>query len=511
MSSKNKTIAFNSIIIYLRIFITSIIGLLTTRYVLQILGAENYGLFNVVGSVIVMLNCISTAMYTTTRRYINIEMGKSNGNLNKIFNISFTLHIGFALLILLICESVGLWYINNHLNVAPEKLADANFIFQITTIVSCIGIMNVPYQGLIEAFEKFWQTAIIDIINAFFKIIIVIILINYTGNNALRFYAVLTSLLTFSSFILYQIACYIQWKDIIKFKIYTDKNLYKEILIFNNYTALGAISYLARSQGSNILVNFFFGTAVNAAFAIAYQIQNFVQIFIGNLGTASAPQITQSYSKGDKMKSFNLVSNINRYTILMMILIYYTLNIRLDYILSIWLGTPPDNTLILCSWILKYALCHSFLTCLSTYIQASGKLKWFQVSGFILELSLIPLGYLFFQLGYPPVTIIIILTIIMAINIVLYLCLMYKILKFNSLSFIRKAFLRPIFVLIIMSFWLITSRSFCIHPFILITLTGIISLLVIYIIGLNNYEQKVIQGFFLKYVDKYHNRTHDKD
>ena len=503
MSSKNKTIAFNTVIIYLRIFITTIIGLLTTRYVLQILGAADYGLFNVVGSVIVMLNCISTAMYTTTRRYINIEMGKTNGNLNKIFNISFILHIGFAFLILLICESIGVWYINNYLNVAPEKLDDANFIFQITTIVSCIGIMNVPFQGLIEAFEKFWQTAVIDIINAFFRIIIVIILINYTGNNALRLYAVLISLLTFSSFILYQVACHIQWKQIIKLKIYTDKNLYKEILVFNNYTALGAVSYIARSQGSNVLVNFFFGTAVNAAFAIAYQIQNFVQIFIGNLSTASAPQITQNYSKGDKDKSFNLVCNINRYTILMMILIYSTLNIKLDYILSIWLGTPPDDTLILCSWILKYALCHSFLTCLSTYIQATGKIKWFQVLGFILELALIPLGYLFFKLGYPPVTIIILLSTIMAVNVILYLSLMYKILKFDSLTFMRKAYLRPILVLIIMYIWFVISKSFNIHPFIMIILTGIVSLLVIFIFGLNNYELKEIKRVILKKINNY--------
>ena len=503
MFSKHKKIAFNTIIIYLRIFITTIIGLLTTRYILKILGAADYGLFNVVGSVIVMLNCISTAMYTTTRRYINIEMGKTNGNLNKIFNISLLLHIGFALLILLICESIGVWYINNYLNVVPEKLDDANFIFQITTIVSCIGIMNVPYQGLIEAFEKFWQTAIVDIINAFFRILIVVILINYNGNDALRLYAVLISFLTLSSFILYQVACYIQWKDIIKLRFYTEKKLYKEILIFNNYTALGAVSYIARTQGSNILVNFFFGTAVNAAFAIAYQIQNFVQIFIENLSTASAPQITQSYSKGNKEESFNLVCNINRYTILIMILIYCTLNVKLDYILTIWLGTIPENTQIICSWILKYALCHSFLTSLLIYIQATGKIKWFQISKFVLEISIIPIGYIFFELGYPPVTIIIILTLIIFIDIILYLILMYRIIEFNIFNFIRKAYIRPLLVLLLMYCWFFASKAIVnIHPLIIITITATLTLFCVLFVGINDKERNIIRTYTKQYLKK---------
>lgn len=501
MFSKNKKIAYNTIIIYLRIFITTIIGLLITRYILQILGAADYGLFNVVGSVIVMLNCISTAMYTTTRRYINIEMGKTNGNLNKIFNISLILHVGFALLILLICESIGVWYINNYLNVAPEKLNDAKFIFQITTIVSCIGIMNVPYQGLIEAFEKFWQTAVVDLINAFLKIIIVVFLIIYPGDNTLRLYAVLISSLTLFSFILYQVACYKQWKDIIKLKFYKDKKLYKEILVFNNYTALGAVSYIARTQGSNVLVNFFFGTAINAAFAIAYQIQNFVQIFIENLSTASAPQITQNYSKGNKAESFNLVCNINRYTILIMILIYCTLNIKLDYILSIWLGTPPENTQIICSWILKYALCHSFLTSFTTYIQATGNIKWFQISKFILEISIVPIGYIFFTLGYPPVTIIISLTFIILFDIILYLTLMYKILKFDSLKFIRKAYIRPLLVLSIMACWFIASKVIInIHPIIIIAITGTLTLFFILIIGINDKERNIIRTYIRKFI-----------
>ena len=154
----NKRIALNTIAIYVKLVITTIVSLITARYVLLALGQSDYGLYNVVGAIIVLINTIGTAMYTTTRRYINVEMGKgANGNPNKIFNISLLLHIGFALSFLAIAESLGLWYINNYLQVESEKMSDAHFVFQVSTIVACIGLINVPYQGLMNAFQKFWQ------------------------------------------------------------------------------------------------------------------------------------------------------------------------------------------------------------------------------------------------------------------------------------------------------------------------------------------------------------------
>lgn len=501
MNSSAKRITINTIIIYIRLAFVTIVSLFTTRYILQILGQSDYGLFNVVGSVITMLNCLSAAMYTTTRRYINIEAGKRNSNLNKIFNISLIIHIGFALFILLICESVGVWYINNYLNVTPEKLPDARFIFQITTIVSCIGIINVPYQSLIEAFEKFWQTAIIDIITTTLKFAFVIMLIFYKGDNALRLYAIMLSGLTLISFLLYSLFCYKQWKHIIKFKFYSEKNIYKEILIFNNYTALGAFSYLGRSQGANILVNIFFGTIVNAAFAIAYQIQNFVQLFIGNLGAASAPQITKHYSSGNLEEAFALCSKINRYTILIMTAIFSLLFVQLEYILELWLNKVPEGCLILCQWILITALISSFSTALPTYIQATGKIKWFQIIGSIVEISLLPIAFIFFKLGYPPVTIIIILATITAFNNFLSLILLRIILNFQSFKFITLSYIRPILVIgFAVGGIFIIQNYIHIHPILSIMSTGILILLFIWTLGITHNERHLISNKIANFV-----------
>ena len=169
--SDNKRIAVNTLIIYARMAVTTIISLIATRYVLLELGQADYGLYNVVGGIVTMLNVVSIGMYMTTQRFINVEMGKGpNGNLNKVFNVCIVLHIGFALSIFIIGLTVGLWYIYNILNVLPEKLSDAVLIYFISTTVSAIGIINIPFQGLMLAFEKFKKMAIIDLLSNFMKV-----------------------------------------------------------------------------------------------------------------------------------------------------------------------------------------------------------------------------------------------------------------------------------------------------------------------------------------------------
>ena len=177
MKPDNKTILKNTIFIYARMIIVIFIGLFSSRFVLQALGVSDYGLYNVVGGLIAMLNFISTAMCTTTRRFVNIEKGKEGGNVNKVFNISLILHVAFAILVLIIAETIGLWYIYNYLNVTAEKMSDAIFVFEISTIVACIGIINVPYQSLIEANERFDIAAIIDITTNVLKLLLVFVLI----------------------------------------------------------------------------------------------------------------------------------------------------------------------------------------------------------------------------------------------------------------------------------------------------------------------------------------------
>ena len=203
MKKENKRIFVNTGIVYAKLVITTIIGLLTSRFVLQALGAYNYGLYSVVGGLIAMLGILSAAMHTTTLRFINVEMGKKSGNLNRIFNISRLLHIGFAGFIFLVAETLGMYYIYNYLNVEVGRISDAVFVFQVSTIAAVIGIVNVPNQALLMANEKFFQIAIFDIAKSIMILLFVICLCAKNDGNPLRVYALGMSFLTLISLVFY--------------------------------------------------------------------------------------------------------------------------------------------------------------------------------------------------------------------------------------------------------------------------------------------------------------------
>ncbi len=438
MDKCNKRIVFNTGIVYARLIITTIIGLLASRYVLLALGASDYGLYAVVGGIISMLNVLSVAMYTTTQRYINVEMGNPLGNLNKIFNISRLLHIGFAMFFFLIAEIVGVYYICNYLNVVPEKFNDALFIFHISTIAAVVGIINVPYQALLQAKEKFAQIAFIDIVSSVVKLLLIVFLFVIKG-NVLRIYAVGMSMLTVLSLLFYNVACAIQWREVIRYKFYRDKKVYKEILVFNNYVALGATSYLSRTQASNMLVNYFFGTLVNAAFAIGYTIENYCMMFISNVGSAAAPQITQNYSNNNNRAVF-LTEVLNKLTIFLTLIVVVPISIELDFILEIWLKNVPDGALLVCHLTLLSTLARVAFGGMDKLVQASGKNKWFQISGSIIQLAVIPIGFILFRIGLPAYSIIVLYICSTIIGSAFSFYLMNKILHFDIKQYAKHVF-----------------------------------------------------------------------
>lgn len=504
MNKDNQLIYRNTIIIYARMLFVTFVGLFSSRFVLQALGASDYGLYNVVGGLIAMLNFISTAMVTTTRRFVNVEMGKPEGNINKVFNICLLLHIGFALFILVITETIGIWYINNMLNVAPGKLDDAMFVFQISTIVACIGIINVPYQSLIEAHEFFGKAAIIDIFTTAVKFVLVLLLLFYSG-NALRFYAISICLVTLLSFALYYRVCKKYWADSICWHYYGRSPLYKEILVFNNYTALGAIASIGKSQGSNLLVNFFFGTVVNAAFALAYQVESYVYMFVNKISLAANPQVAKNYSGGSLERVNSLIEKNSKYSILIMTIFFFTIVPELDFILGIWLKDVPEGASLLCMLTLIDGLIRSFSEGTFGYIQASGKIKWFQISGSLALLINLPLGYVLFRVGLPAYSIILCFIMTSMIFRIISLILMKALLSFDAIKYISNAYIRPLFIISLMSICVsIYSRvdiSATIFHLVGIVAFGLTTILLCYVIGLERNEQKVVLSFIKKGVE----------
>lgn len=494
MNSNNRLILKNTGIIYIRLIITTIIGLLSSRYVLAILGASDYGLFSVVGGLIAMLNVLSTAMYTTTRRYINVEMGKDDGNLNKVFNISRLLHIGFAILIFVIAETIGLFYIYNYLNVAPGKLNDALYVFQWATFAAAVGIVNVPYQALLMAYEKFYQIAIIDVVRSVMSFLFVIFLLYYDG-YVLRIFAAGTGLLTILSLLLYNFACYKQCGSVVKYRFYRDFSLYKEILFFNNYVALGAAAYIGRVQGANLIVNFFFGTIVNAAFAVGNAIESYCTMIVSNLGSAAAPQITQNY-EGDNKRSLFLTESLHRISIMLSLLFVVPLSMELEFILNLWLKNPPDGSYIICHLMLISLLVKSVTGGTSDLIQASGKIKWFQIVSSILLLSCLPISYVLYYRGYPAYIIIVVNIVICFIDRIITFYMMKSILSFNVLNYVKHVYARSFVIIVLSVSVVLLYRNLIINGVFFhllgIMMGGLIVLLLIFTVGMKESERDMV-------------------
>lgn len=496
IKSSNKKIAKNTLIVYVRVFVTMFVGLFTSRFVLQALGVSDYGLYNVVGGVISMFTFISGSLAATTTRFVNYEMGKENGDINRIFNISNVLHFCFALLILLLAESIGIYYIENYLNVEPGKESDAMFVFQVSTIVACIGIINVPFQSLFIAHEKFSMIAIIDIVNTVIRLILVLLLFLYKG-NVLRLYAVFMSAMTIVTFIAYHYYCYKYWPQIVKLRFIRDLKSYKELLVFNNYNLLGTASLVARNQGSNMLINYFFGTAVNAAYAIANNVQIYVNIFIGNFDTAAGPQITQNVSSGKIQESLNLVYKTCRICMLLMVVVFFPLFVELDFILKAWLGKVPEGTSTFCVFTLLIAVVSSTSGGLTQFINGYGKIKWFKIQYSVLYLLCIPVGFVLFKFGFPAYYITILFVISDLCSRINQLLLLKKMIGLKIMLFFKEAYLKPTVVFVVMFVYSLFYRNMPIQSLIMhlvgILFTTLLAMVISFFVGLKTSERDNIK------------------
>ncbi len=497
MENNNRKIIINTSVMYVRLIFTTIIGLLTSRYLLLALGASDFGLYAVVGGLISMLNVLSTAMSTTTRRYINVEMGKVNGNLNKIFNISRVLHIGFAIFVILVAETIGLYYIYHFLNVELGKIGDAFFVFQVSVISAAVGIYTVPYQSLLEANERFTIVALLDILRVVLGLGLVLSLFLYS-DYLIRIYTIGMCSITMIMLLFYVLICGFLFKDVVKFKYFDDKKEYKEIFFFNNYVALGATSYLSRTQVSTMLVNYFFGTLTNAALAIGYSMEAYCVSFVTNIGTAATPQITSNYEH-DNERSLQLTASLHRISTYLMILLVVPLSLELEYVLKIWLKEVPEGASLICHLTLLSALLRVVFGGTDKFIQASGKIKWFQIIGSSLELLCIPISLLLFCLGFAPYTIIIVYMVSTLLCCISSLFIMKRLLGFNVGNYIKMVY-RPVGMVMLLVaiysvfYYRLPTGISLIGLFISIIVVSFI----VYCVGMNEKERSFVKDFILK-------------
>lgn len=378
-NSSNKTLLLNTIFLYVRLFVTSLCQLLITRYALKALGADDFGLFSIVGSIIIFIGIINTIMVSTSNRFLAVSIGKGDETgVNQTFNVSLVIHVVIAVITAVIAIPLGELYINSFVNY-NGSIENAIWVYRIIIVGSILSFISVPYHGLLTAMEKFIVFCSIDVICNVLKLAAALFLMYYSGNK-LIFYALTQSILTAIPTLLYWLYCKRHYESIIKWNFQNKLDKYKEMLSFSGWVGFGAIATVGKSQAAQLLVNSFFTTTMNAALGIANTVNHFIVLFVNNFTHPIAPQVTKHYAAGNFERCNKLLVMSTKFAFLTMLVISSPFFSDMDWVLGLWLGKVPEFASLFTKLLVIDALIASFNAGVSNAIFASGKIAFYQVA-----------------------------------------------------------------------------------------------------------------------------------
>lgn len=401
-SSNNKRIAKNTLLLYLRMIVVMVLGLYTSRIVLQALGVDDFGLYNVVGGVVGLFAFLRTSMEKCTQRFLNVEMAKPDGRLNDTFCVSATIHILIALAILLLTESIGLWFLNTQIQIPEGREVAANWIYQSAVIGLVFIVLTIPYSATIIAHERMGFFAVVSIVDAILKLIIAYLILIDDGDR-LILYGILMGVVSVINFFMYAIYCKTKFSET-RFRLLFDKVLFQQIFGFTSWTLIGQMAILGTNQGNNILVNMFHSVAANASMSIGSQVNAAVVSLTSNFQTAFNPQITKSYASGDYSYLKFLIYSTTKISFALLFIVSLPLMYNIDFALGVWLTEVPEKAGVFCILTLCNGIMNAVSAPLNFTVMASGKIKWFQIMTSIVYLSDLVILYALFSMGLPAET-----------------------------------------------------------------------------------------------------------
>ena len=408
ISSDNRRIAKNTLALYVRMGVTMLVSLFTSRVVLQTLGVEDFGIYNVVGGVVVLFSFLNAAMSSATQRFLNFELGRRDfAQVGRVFSMSMSVHFAIAGAVLLLAETLGLWFLNAQLNIPAERMAAANWVYQFSVASTLLGIMLVPYNATIIAYERMTFYAWASIATTFLRLGIVYLLV--IGNaDKLVLYAALTFAVGVLMQIVHVAYCRRAFPRTAVYRPFRDKKLFRELVSFSGWWLFGGVANMANSQGINMVVNIFCGVAVNAAMGIANQVYAAVYQFVMNFQTAFSPQITKLYSAENEGTFLKLVFRASKFSFFLMVFLATPILINADFILEIWLGNVPEHTASFVRWIIVSSVIDALASSLCISASATGKIRNYQMIVSSLILTNVPVSILLLWCGYSPVSVIVV-------------------------------------------------------------------------------------------------------
>ncbi|MBR5148756.1 MAG: lipopolysaccharide biosynthesis protein [Bacteroidaceae bacterium] len=451
-SENTKRIAKNTMMLYLRMLFSMVVSLYTSRVVLNTLGVEDYGIQNAVGGFVAMFSIFSNSLSSAVSRFLTFELGKGDTeNLKKVFSTALLVHLGLTLIVLVIAETIGVWFVNHRMNIPADRMYAANWVFQASIISFCFSLLSAPYRATITSHEHLSMFAYIGIADSCLHLASVL----FIAYSSLQFdrliaYSILLVGINVVLQCVYTIYCGIHFDECSLHNKWS-KRYIKEITSFTSWNFIGCTADLLKDQGINILLNITFGPIINAARGIAYTVNRAVIGFASNFMTALSPQITKNYASGDKEYSFSLVERGSRFCFYIMFILSLPLCLEADTILAIWLKQYPDHTVNFVRLVLVLSL-SEILSSTLIYLQlATGKIRKYQLIIGSITLLNFPLSYIALKLGYPPESPLAIAIVISISCMMIRLILLKKTAGLSISSFIKHVYINIICVAILSS------------------------------------------------------------
>lgn len=504
-SDNKKRIAKNTLLLYVRMLFLMLVSLYTSRVILNALGVQDFGIYNVVGGVVMMFTVISGSLSGAISRFITFELGKGDKEkLVKVFSASVTIQFFLSLIIVILIESVGVWFLNSKMTIPNGRMIAANWVLQFSIITFVINLISVPYNATIIAHEKMSAFAYISIFEGLGKLGVAFLIL-ISPIDRLIFYSILMCAVAVSVRIMYGYYCKKHFEECI-YHFHWDKDILKQMFSFAGWNFIGAASSIFRDQGGNIILNMFFGPAVNAARGIANQVNNAINGFVTNFMTALNPQITKSYAKGDKEYMMSLIYQGSRLSFYMLLLLSLPILASTHYILVIWLKLVPDHAVTFVQLILIFTMSECISNPLITAMLATGKIRDYQIVVGGLQLVNLPAAYICLRLGCIPESVIIVAIILSQCCLGARLIMLRKMIGLSSILFLKKVYFNIISVILfsaIIPVILYFNMEESLSSFIIMTLACLLSSSIsIFYIGCNKQERTFAKEKISQVVNK---------
>lgn len=489
----NKRIAKNTVFLYGRMVVIMFVSFYTSRVVLQALGVTDYGIYTLVGGLVTTFNIVVGSLADSTQRFITFELGKMKGNVGRVFSMCIILHLFLAVVAFVIMEPVGLWFLDNKLQIPTERMDAALCVLQFSLMLMAIMIMQIPFNALVIAYERMIFFSWVSILDAVLRLIVAFSVL-YTGGDKLIFYSLFLVVAQLILFIVYFLFC----KCIFRIKIdFTyDKNLLRKMGSFAAWTIFGNGAFICYNQGINLLLGIFFSPVVSAARGISVQVQGGVNAFVKNFQSALSPQITKCYADNNIQRVHSLLTTGMRFSFYLLLIPLTPLLLETEFVLDIWLTIIPDYTVSFVRLLILSCIFTSLSNIVEVSIKATGNIRKFELLAYGPRYLVIPVSYLFLKLGFSPITVYIVIVVSDLFFLLICLYFAKRQVRYDIKKVFCSVYLKIIIIGIISFIPGLLMREYIAHSAFRLFATFAISVLwslgIVYVFGLTPQERNFV-------------------